>query len=88
MPDVPAKKRSAEHDALGRAVRSLRARKDWSLEELADRVGTTRNYLSEIERGLINPTFYTLRRVAKALEVPLSWLIAEGEDVEREDSGG
>jgi transcriptional regulator with XRE-family HTH domain len=38
-----------------------------------------RTYVSEIERGLRNPSFRNLFKLAKALEVPLSELVAQAE---------
>jgi transcriptional regulator with XRE-family HTH domain len=38
-----------------------------------------RTYVSEIERGLRNPSFRNLFKLAAALEVPLSDLVAQAE---------
>jgi transcriptional regulator with XRE-family HTH domain len=60
---------------LGERVRILRKRKDWSLEELAERAKMHVTYLSSIERGYRNPTLNVLAAVALALEVTLSSLL-------------
>jgi transcriptional regulator with XRE-family HTH domain len=60
---------------LGERVRALRKRKDWSLEELAERAKMHVTYLSSVERGYRNPTLNVLAAVAAALEVPLSSLV-------------
>ncbi len=66
--------------ALGYAIR---ARRDeivgLSQEGLADRAGMHRTYVSEIERGLRNPSYRNLVKLAAALEVPLSELVARAE---------
>ena len=60
---------------LGERVRILRKRKDWSLEELAERAKMHVTYLSSVERGYRNPTLNVLAAVALALEVTLSSLL-------------
>jgi len=60
---------------LGERVRILRKRKDWSLEELAERAKMHVTYLSSVERGYRNPTLNVLAAVALALEVSLSSLL-------------
>lgn len=60
---------------LGERVRVLRKRKDWSLEELAERAKMHVTYLSSVERGYRNPTLNVLAAIASALEVTLSSLL-------------
>ncbi|WP_031516592.1 helix-turn-helix domain-containing protein [Desulfofalx alkaliphila] len=56
--------------ALGEKIRIIRNEKDMSLQELADKVGISLSYLSEIERGTVYPALNTLKRVAEGLGVP------------------
>lgn len=66
--------------ALGEAIRTRRGEIDGlSQEGLADLAGMHRTYVSEIERGLRNPSFRNLYKLATALEVPLSELVAQAE---------
>lgn len=66
--------------ALGEAIRRRRGEIDGlSQEGLADLAGMHRTYVSEIERGLRNPSFRNLFKLAVALEVPLSDLVAQAE---------
>ncbi len=67
---------SADHNALGRAVREVRARRALSQEELGARSTLHRNYVGAVERGEINPTFRTLLHLTSGLEVALSELVA------------
>ncbi len=41
-------------------------------EELSDRLGMSFQRISELERGIANPTFETLIRITKGLGVELS----------------
>ena len=61
---------------LGKRVRSIRQRKAWSLEELAERAGMHVTYLSSIERGHRNPTLNVIASLAGALGVSLSELFS------------
>ena len=61
--------------ALGRAVHRHRIAVGISQEDLADQVGLDRTYISGIERGLRNPTFMVLLRLAEALKVPVRRLV-------------
>lgn len=65
---------------LGEAIRARRGEiQGLSQEGLADLAGMHRTYVSEIERGLRNPSFRNLFKIAAALEVPLSELVARAE---------
>lgn len=76
---MPTASRTAQHRALGRAVRELRACHGVSQEELGYRSGLHRNYVGAIERGELNPTLGVLLRLTAGLGVALSELIALAE---------
>jgi len=68
--------------ALGEAIRARRGEiEGLSQEGLADLAGMHRTYVSEIERGLRNPSYRNLFKLAAALEVPLSELIGRAERI-------
>ena len=71
--------RSAEHQALGSAIRQLREQVGLSQEALALEAGIDRSYVGGVERGERNPTYATLLRIAAVLTVPLSKVIVEAE---------
>lgn len=50
-----------------------------SQEELGFRSGMHRTYVGGVESGKRNPSYTNLRRLADALEVPLSTLLADAE---------
>ena len=62
--------------ALGAAIRQARLEKQISQEELAHRSEIDRSYMSSIERGQQNPGIVSVLRIAKALELPASELLA------------
>ena len=55
--------------ALGRIVHRRRIALGISQEDLAERVGLDRTYVSGIERGIRDPTFLVLLRLAHALGI-------------------
>jgi transcriptional regulator with XRE-family HTH domain len=71
--------RSSEsiHDVLAANLRRLRIARRLSLSELARVTATSKATLSGIERGGANPTVDTLRRLADAMEVPLTDLLTQ-----------
>ena len=71
--------RSSAHAALGRAIRDLRTEQSVSQEELAHRSGMHRTYLGGIERGERNPSYTNILRIAVALDVTGSALLAAAE---------
>jgi transcriptional regulator with XRE-family HTH domain len=71
--------RSRAHAAFGRAIRQYRAQRGFSQEELAHRSGMHRTYVGGIERGERNPSYTNILRVARALDVSASELIARAE---------
>jgi transcriptional regulator with XRE-family HTH domain len=63
------------HAAFSANVRLLRDKRGWSQEDLAEKSGLHRTYISGIERGVRNPTLGIIDRLAKALGVPPSELL-------------
>jgi CheY-like chemotaxis protein/DNA-binding XRE family transcriptional regulator len=59
---------------FGKEVRAWRGRLGISQEELAERAGLHRTYISDIERGARNVSLANIERLARALEIPVSTL--------------
>jgi transcriptional regulator with XRE-family HTH domain len=66
--------------AVGANLRRLRSKRGLSLERLARRSGVSRAMLSQIELGQSAPTITTLWKIARALDVTFSALIAHRDD--------
>ena len=66
--------------ALGQQVRQLRLDRGLTLEEVASRSGCSLGSLSQLERGLGNPSFATLVRISHALRVSVGQLVELGRD--------
>lgn len=65
-------------NVAGKRIKALRTERGWVLKELAPRAGISISYLSEIERGNVNPSLDTLQAIAGALGVDTQVLIATG----------
>ena len=66
----------------GSMIRRLRKSQNLTLAELAEQVGLSLSFLSQVERGLINPSINSLRRIALALGTPLSHFFEEPESTD------
>src|SRR5213082_2411127 len=60
---------------LGEQVRRLRQERGLTLEEVAAKSGCSVGSLSQLERGKGNPAFFTLIKIAHALDVPVARLL-------------
>lgn len=56
---------------LGSKIRIAREARGMLLKDLATKCSVTGSLLSQVERGLANPSLNTLRAVAQSLDVPL-----------------
>lgn len=72
---------SALATRFGAVVRQLREGQGWSQEKLAEHADLNRSYLGEIERGDAIPSLATIAKLAKALGLHLSALLARCEEV-------
>lgn len=60
---------------FGQKVREERAKLGLSQEELAGRAGVHRTYIGMIERAEKNITLENIEKIAKALNVPIDYLM-------------
>lgn len=57
--------------AVGPRIRALRAERQLSVRSFAGQAGLSPGLISQVERGLADPSLETLRRIAQALSVPI-----------------
>lgn len=73
---------------LGALLRAQRLAKGLSLRDLASRTSVSNAYLSELERGLHEPSLSVLRAIASALDTPLGPMLVRAgvlDDPEQSD---
>ena len=59
---------------FGMRVKELRSERQITQDELAERVGVFRTYMSRIETGVANPSLTTIHALADSLEVAVAEL--------------
>jgi len=60
---------------VGKRVRNLRTDRGWSQEELADRSGVNRSYMSKVELGKSDVSLSVLHKIARTLGISLAELL-------------
>jgi transcriptional regulator with XRE-family HTH domain len=73
--------RSPEHAALGEAIRRSREKLGLSQEELADAADMHITHLGGLERGVRNPSYATLLKLAKALRIEPGALVSLADEL-------
>jgi XRE family aerobic/anaerobic benzoate catabolism transcriptional regulator len=64
-------------EAIGREVRSNRAKRGMTRRQLAHASATSERYLAQIESGAGNPSVSVLRAIALALDLPIAALLPQ-----------
>lgn len=60
---------------FGKTMKAIREKNGWTLEEMADKLDTTKQALSKYERGERTPKVTVAARFADVLNIPLETLI-------------
>lgn len=58
---------------LGQKIKELRLRNQFTLQDVSDRTGLSAGFLSQLERGLTSVAVDSLAKIAKALNVELTY---------------
>lgn len=68
---------------IGKKMQEFRTKRGISIRELSQSSHVTPSMLSQIERGLVNPSINTLKQIAQALEMPMFLFFKEdgGKDI-------
>ena|SRR5437773_9057295 len=77
----------AQLEAFGSFVRTQRQLAKLSLRELAELATVSNPYLSQIERGLHEPSIRVIKAIAKALEISTETMLAQVGLVDDNDGG-
>src|SRR4051794_38105214 len=75
-------------EGLGSFIRSQRRLANLSLRQLAELTDVSNPYLSQIERGLHEPSVRVLKSIARALNVSAETLLSQAGLLERKEAGG
>jgi transcriptional regulator with XRE-family HTH domain len=78
----------SQREALGAFIRAQRQLANLSLRQLADRTSLSNPYLSQIERGLHEPSVRVLKAISDALNLSAETLLAQAGLVDAVAGGG
>jgi transcriptional regulator with XRE-family HTH domain len=78
---LPSRADNRLEAALGQVVREFRRRATLGISELARRAGLSPCMVSKIENGAISPSLASIRALARALQVPVTSLFREFDEV-------
>ena len=94
MPDTPGSWGEAQRDAweaqrehLGAFIRERRKQANLSLRQLAELTSLSNPYLSQIERGLHQPSVRVLKQISDALNVSAETLMAQAGLIDKVAAG-
>jgi transcriptional regulator with XRE-family HTH domain len=77
MRPMAAKKTTSEHPTIGRLLRSLRTRNNWTLKEMSKRSGIPLSTLAKVEHDRLTLTYDKLQMLSQRLKIPMTELFAE-----------
>jgi transcriptional regulator with XRE-family HTH domain len=72
-----AKSKQPAKPTLGRLLRSLRTRNDWTLKEMSKRTGIPLSTLAKVEHDRLTLTYDKLQQLSERLKIRMSDLFAE-----------
>ena len=67
----------AQPNFLGKRLKKRRTELGLTLRQLAEETNLTPSFISQLERGITNPSLNSIQRLADALKVPFMYFIAE-----------
>lgn len=62
---------------IGKRIKQIRKNENLSLKELANRIGTTSSFLSQVENNKCMPSLAGLKSIADALNTTISYILDE-----------
>lgn len=86
-PDGAAADSENEKSVVSRRLRDVRAKKGFTVNELAAKSSVSAGMISQIERGISSPSVKTLERLRVALDISLTDLFSE-EDAPTDEPAG
>lgn len=73
--NIDVKSKNKELQKLGAHIKKVRKSKGYSQDRLYLEAGFSRGTMSRIEKGNVNPTYFTLLRIAETIGVPIKKLV-------------
>ena len=73
--------------SIGEEIKKNRNAKGFTQDELAEKIGISRNYISDLENNRYAPSVKTLSKIAVALQMDLNFLL-EMSEIQDKNNGG
>jgi transcriptional regulator with XRE-family HTH domain len=73
--------------SIGEEIKKNRNAKGFTQDELAEKIGISRNYISDLENNRYAPSVKTLSKIAVALQMDLNFLLKMSE-IQDKNNGG
>ena len=73
---------------LGEMIRARRIARKMSLAQVAEQAGVSTSFVSQVERGVANPTLSTLKSLVEALGSSVGSLLEDDERADADGGGG
>ncbi len=81
MQDVYFKNKKQLQKALSEIIKKHRLNKNKSISLISDEIGMTKSMWADLEKSIKDPQLSTMWRISEALDVPMSAIIIELEEV-------
>jgi transcriptional regulator with XRE-family HTH domain len=65
---------------IGSTIRTIRKRKKITIAQICEETGLSQGFMSQVETNKTSPSIATLDNIAKALNVPLTYLLIKKEE--------
>lgn len=65
---------------IGSTIRAIRKRKNITIAQICEETGLSQGFMSQVETNKTSPSITTLESIAKALKVPLAYLLLQKEE--------
>ncbi|GKU77332.1 helix-turn-helix domain-containing protein [Paenibacillus sp. L3-i20] len=65
---------------IGATIRAIRKRKNITIAQICEETGLSQGFMSQVETNKTSPSIATLESIAKALKVPLAYLLLQQEE--------
>lgn len=65
---------------IGSTIRAIRKRKNITIAQICETTGLSQGFMSQVETNKTSPSIATLENIAKALNVPLAYLLLKKEE--------
>ena len=75
-----------DYSKIGKRIAEKRQKINMSQEELAEKVDSSANYISNLERNKRHPSLCMLIKIANVLDISIDYLLLDDEEIKRNEN--